>query len=374
MSLFGMFQFGLLNGGYRIFSLRKPKEEENIINNLIYTYFAILTVLIALTAIGLKIFDFDFGANFGIIVLSIGFGVITLVTNWIGVQLSAHMSFKALNFLEILSTFISLAFLFTIPMLGLWGALLTTFSTPLLYMLIAYIKYPYLMPTSLHFNIKKYGWILSFGFIPFLSGIFVQLHSQIERWSIVSFLNIETLGRFYFPTFYATLFMMVPLSVNKLFFPPAVYKFSKGDFQEVKRVLKNYVVFNIIYIVSIIVITFLFMEPIVKMVLPQHLFATKWVWYLLPGLVAMLFIQPLEIIYNASVRLQPVFWTYLVSVIFMGLLVFIGSHFIEFSLSVMAIIKSIVLIFILFSLLSFYLINKKSIWKVNVLKEKMELL
>jgi len=31
MSLFGMFQFGLLNGGYRIFSLRKPKEEEDII-------------------------------------------------------------------------------------------------------------------------------------------------------------------------------------------------------------------------------------------------------------------------------------------------------------------------------------------------------
>ncbi len=369
MALFGMFQIGLLNGGYRIFSLKKPKEEENTINNLIYTFFGILTFIIAITAIGLKFFNYDFGTNFGLIISAIIFGIITMISNWINNQLSAHMSFKALNYLEILSTFISLVLLFSIPLLGLWGALITIFSAPFLYVLIAYIKYPYLLPTALYFNVKRYRWILSFGFIPFLAGIFVQLHSQIERWSIVSFLNTEALGMFYLPTFYATLFMMVPLSVNKLFFPPAVHKFSIGEFEGAKRVLRNYIIFNIIYSIIVILVTLLFMEPLVKIVLPQHLFATKWVWYLLPGMIAILFLQPLEILYNAAVRLNPVFWTYLASVLFMGLLVFVGSRFFDFSLSIMAIIKSLVLIFILFILYSYYFINKKSLWKVNIKKE-----
>jgi len=373
MSLFGLFQLGLLNGGYRIFSLRKTKEEENIINNLIYTYFLILFVIVAIIATGFKVINYNFGANFLIIILAILFGVITLINNWISTQLSAHMSFKELNYLEIISTFISLAFLFTIPSLGLWGALLTTFSNPLLYLIIAYYNYPYLLPTGIRFSIKSYRWILTFGFIPFLAGVFVQMHLQIERWSIVSYLNTEALGKFYLPTFYTTLFMMIPLSVNKLFFPPAVHKFSKGEFKEVKHVLKNYIVFNIVYTGLVVVATYLFMEPLVKMVLPQHLFATKWVWYLLPGLIAMLFLQPLEILYNAAVRLNPVFWTYFASVLFMGLLVFIGSHLVNFSLTIMAIIKSLVLIFILFSLIIYYLINKELLWKVNITKEKWEL-
>ena len=372
MALFGMFQLGLLNGGYRIFSLKKPKEDEDIINNLIYTYFAILILLVAIIATAFRVFNFDFGANFGLIILAITFGIITLISNWINNQLSAHMNFKALNYLEIVSTLISLAFLFLIPKIGLWGALLTTFSAPFLYMLIAYFKYPYLLPTGFHFNLKKYRWILSFGFIPFLSGIFVQLHSQIERWSIVSYLDTEALGKFSLPAFYATLFMMVPLSVNKLFFPPAVHKFTTGEFGAVKRVLKKYLVFNVIYIIFIVAVTYLFMEPLVKIVLPKHLFAIHWVWYLLPGLIALLFLQPLEIIYNAAVRLYPVLWTYLASVLFMGLLVFAGTYFFNFSLTVMAIIKSLVLIFILSVLLIYYIKNKRSMWKVNVMKENLE--
>lgn len=372
MALFGMFQLGLLNGGYRIFSLRKPKEEEKIINNLIYTYFAILTGLIIITALVLKVFDFAFGTNFWIIILAIGFGVVTLVTNWISVQFSAQMNFRALNLLEILSTSFSLIFLFSIPLFGLLSALLTIFSAPLLYMIIAFYNYPDLLPTGFHFNVKRYKWILSFGFIPFLAGIFVQLHSQIERWSIVSMLNTESLGRFYLPTFYATLFMMVPLSVNRLFFPPAVRNFSIGEFHLVKRVLRNYIIFNMVYIVVVVLVTFFFLEPVIKLVLPQHVFAIKWVWYIFPGLIAMLFLQPLEILFNAAIRLKPIFITYLVSVFFMVFLIYMGVAFIDFSLSLMAIIKSLVLIFIFLSLLIYYLLNKNSIWRVNTMKEKMK--
>ena len=365
MALFGIFQLGLLNGGYRIFSLKKSEEDEVTVNSVIYTYFLILFVLLLVLASVLKVFCIDFGLNFGLVVVALMFGVVTLISNWINNQLSAHMSFKSLNYLELISTLISLPFILLIPKVGLWGALSVIFSTPLIYVFGAYIKHPYLLPTKLQFNIKAYRWILSYGFIPFLTGIFVQLHSQIERWGIVNSLNVEALGRFSLPLFYSTFFMMVPLSVNKLFFPPAIHNFTMGKFAEVKRILKNYLVFNLIYALFAFVVTYFLLKPIVSAFLPNHLTAIHWIWYLYPGLIALLFLQPLEIIYSASVRLFPVFWAYFASVFFMAALVLAGSWMFSFSLTMMAIIKSLVLIFIFSFLLINYANNKRTIWKIN---------
>ena len=44
MSFISIFQIGLLNGGYRIFSLDRAEEQRNI-NNLIFSYIAVLTVV-----------------------------------------------------------------------------------------------------------------------------------------------------------------------------------------------------------------------------------------------------------------------------------------------------------------------------------------
>jgi O-antigen/teichoic acid export membrane protein len=369
ISLFGMLQFGLLNGGYRIFSLQKSTEEESAVNNLIHTFFLLLSVLLVVVAAGLHLFKVDLGAGFIYILLAIAFGVISIINNWIGNILSAHMNFRGLNFLEVVSTLISLLFLLTMPFFAFYGALLSTFSAPLIYVIIAYMKYPVLMPRKLQLNIKLFRWILTFGFIPFLAGIFVQMNSQIERWSIVSYLNTEALGRFYLPTFYATLFLMVPLAVNKLFFPPIILKFTQEDFKGVKRILNNYLLFILIYSVITITVTILLIKPVVGRFLPQHLFAIEYIWYLIPGLIAMLLLQPLEILYNASVKLTPVFWTYFASVGFMLLLVILSARYFEFTLSGMAMIKSIVLIFILTILFIYYAINRKAIWQVNVKKE-----
>jgi O-antigen/teichoic acid export membrane protein len=369
ISMFGMLQFGLLNGGYRILSLRKLKEDEDTINNLIYTYFVILFAFVFMLVFALKGFGFDFGVSFVFVILAIIFGIITLISNWINNQLSAHMSFKALNYLELASTILSLPLIFLIPKIGMWGAILGIFSTPLIYVLCAYVLHPHLIPRNFQFDLKIYRWILSFGFIPFISGIFVQLHSQIERWSILSNLDIEALGKFSLPLFYATVFMMVPLSVNKLFFPPSIQKFSIGEFDKVKKILKNYVIFNIIYATSVFVVTYYLFESMVTFFLPNHFVAIQLVWCVFPGLIALLFLQPLEIIYHASVRLYPVLWTYLTSVLFMFALVLAGTLAFEFSLTTIAIIKSLVIIFIFLVLLLYYLKNTNNLWRVNPRKE-----
>ena len=58
--LVGFSQIGLINGGYRIISLKKTSLSEET-NNVIYTYILIITLLFFLALIFIEIFfDLDF--------------------------------------------------------------------------------------------------------------------------------------------------------------------------------------------------------------------------------------------------------------------------------------------------------------------------
>ena len=362
LSFFGMFQLGLLNGAYRIFAAQKDKDKEGHINDLVYSYFLILSVIIAIICISLKIFGYSLGPNNLIIYLAIVFGIITLTNNWISVVLSAYMNFGEMNFLELISTVSSLVFIISIYYVGFYGALLTTFSQPIIYLLLALKRHRSLRPKNFTFNFKEYKWILSFGFVPFLTGIFVQVHSQVERWSIVYFLNIEELGKFYLPSFYIVLFMIIPMAVNRLFFPQIVRKYVSNEKQATVKALKQYYLFLMLYIFFAVLITYLFIHPVVAFVFNKHLFAIKYIWYVLPGLIASLILLPIDIMFNASVNLKPMFWSYFTSVFVMVILVF-GMRLIwGFSLEVISIIKSLTLIYItVFSIIAYFR-SKKKLW------------
>ena len=47
MQFIGLFQLGLINGGYRMFSLNKVKEQERV-NNLLFTAFCIFLIVLLL--------------------------------------------------------------------------------------------------------------------------------------------------------------------------------------------------------------------------------------------------------------------------------------------------------------------------------------
>lgn len=370
IGFFGMLQMGLQNGGYRILSAQKSKKDETSVNNHIYSYTLVLAGLIIVVLPILYLLEVDFGINYLIIISALFFGVITLIDNWVRNVLSAYMNFKELNILEFSSTIISFLFLITIPYWGVLGAFVVIFVKPLSFLILAFIKNHYLFPTKFEFNIKRIRWILSFGFIPFLSGIFVVLNSQFERWGIAYYLNLEALGKFYLPGMYATLFMLVPLSLNKIFFPQAIRKFSDGEFSAVRRVLKNFVMISLIYIVVVYIITYLFIEPVVAYVFPKHLFAIKYIWVIYPGLISLLLVQPIQILLNAAVKLNPIFWAQVTSTLLMGILL-VGSNYIfDFTLMTMAFIKSIILIYAFAFYFISFVFYKKSIWKVNIEKER----
>jgi O-antigen/teichoic acid export membrane protein len=361
----GMFQIGFLNGGYRILSVNKRTNISKEVNNIIYTYFLILFIIITITVLILKYYYISLEISYLFIMFAIFFGLITLINNWIRNILSAYMNFKELNILEITSVSISLFILFTVPTLGLKGAILTILSQPAFFFIFALVKYNYVRPSKLFFNLKKIKWILTFGFIPFLSGIFLQINNQIEKWSIVYFLNTESLGKFYLPAIYFTLFMLIPLSVSKLFFPPAMRKYVNNDYKQYKKIIRYYFYFQLIYIISTFVITFFFLKPVVAYVFPEHLIAVKFVWKIFPGLVAMLILHPLSLVFYASVKLKPMLWAYLTSSIIMFLLIITGNKIFGFSLSLIAYIKSIIAIYITLFLYSFYFIKKNYFWEIN---------
>lgn len=365
IGFFGMLQIGFLNGGYRILSVDKDPKTRMEVNNITYTYFLILSCVLFIGILISSKFGSSYQVNYTFIILAILFGLIVLINNWIANILSADMNFKELNFLELTSTTISLIILLTVPMLGLKGAILTILSQPLVYLIVAFYKHKNIRPTKLFFSIKKAKWILTFGFIPFLTGIFLQINDQIEKWSILYYLDKDSLGKFYLPSLYLSLFMLIPFSVGKLFFPPAMQKFANQDFKALKKILKNYFVFLICFIVFAFVSTFFFLNPVVALLIPKHIIGIKFVWGIFPGLVALLFLEPLGLLFNASVKLKPMFWAYLTSSFILFSLIIVANKLFGFSLSLMSYIKSITAIYITLFLYTVFFIKKSYFLEIN---------
>lgn len=370
LGFFGMLHLGLFNGGYRIFAAQKSNSEEKRINNIVYTYIFGLFVISLFSLLSLIIIDYKFETTYFIILIAIIFGIVTLINNWISIVLSAYMHFREINILELVSTILSVLSIVSIPYIGLTGALISLYSQPLIYLSLAIYKYEYLRPSKFEFSVKSVKWVLSFGFIPFLSGIFVQFHSQLERWSILYYLNLEELGKYSFPSLYIVLFTLVPLSINKIVFPKVILLFSNKEYSKVKKHLTRYILFILLYSVLSVIITYNFMEYVVGIILPKHLISIGYVYYILPGLIFYLLFQPIEILYNAAVRLRPILWAYFFSVIFMAAAIYFGNYMFGFSLISISIIKSLTNIFIFSFLFIYYLSNSDNLWTINLDKER----
>jgi O-antigen/teichoic acid export membrane protein len=359
IGFFGMFQFGFLNGGYRIFSVEKDLTRKSEVNNIIYTYFLILFFVLSMVAIIVYNFNSSLEISFVILISSVFFGLITLINNWIRNILSAYMNFKELNSLELIATSISLLGLITIPYIGFNGAFLSILSQPFIFLIISFIRYHYIRPTKIYFNLKMARWILAFGFVPFLSGIFVMLNNQIEKWSILYYLDTAALGKFYLPALYHSLFILIPFSIGKLFFPPAMQKFVNKDLKSLKKLLINYSLILIVFIIIAFITTYFLLEPIVARVFPEHLIGIKYVWDIFPGLVAILLVEPLSYIFYASVKLRPIFWASFSSTFILILLIIISNIIFGFNLSIMAYIKSIIAIYVTLVLYIIFFVRKQ---------------
>lgn len=349
----GLFQLGLLNGGYRIFALDKA-EEQKAINNVLFSYFALILGVVLLFWLTLVTTDTTLIINNSLMLVALMCGVVTLMMNWLTNTLIGKRLIKDINYINLISATISLTLLPIISVWGMQGAVVVLFAQPIIFVSITLIKHKDLRPTGWSFNLKLIKYILSFGFIPFLAGIFVMINMQIERWSIADILGTEALGQFYLVFLFNALFMLIPSSLSSLFFPKSIKAYEERNIPFFKLNLKRYTFILCGYLLIVLLLSVFLLQPIIDFAFPQHAGNTIYVFYFLPGLIAYTLCDPIGLVMNSAVRLRPMLIAGILSCVLNVSLIVLAKQFDLFSLTTMTIIKNIVNVSILACYLVFF--------------------
>ena len=350
-------QLGLINGAYRMYC-EKVFTNKNAINDTVHSYVFIICLIFIPVLIFLNIFNF-INIDYNLIFFGLIVGLLSIFNNWINNIFIAIQQLENLNHLNFWSAIISLLFALMIPFYGYYFAVISIISSPIFYFFYAYYKYPELRPKSFNFDLIILNKILSYGFIPFLAGIFGLLNIQIEIWSISFFLDLENLGKFYLPILITSLFFLVPSSINSLYFPTAVKYFTSGEKILFFIFIKRYYLIIIIYslIVSLLII-FLF-KPIVLLLFPVHVDSIIYVYIIMPGLIFKLLAEPIWLVFNSAVTLRPIFWANIISLILTFFGVVYLYYFEIFNLFNISILKSFIgFQLFVFAIFSYIYINK----------------
>lgn len=343
-SLIGLFQMGLINGGYRIIALQNRDSNEKV-NNVVFSYFGVL--FIALTILSALAYFLDYSKDGLIIILVNILGICMLITNWLTNTLIGGSEFKRLNIANSTSALASLLCLILAYYFGLYGALFSLVIQPVLFMIIVFLTNRKEIPRKIDLDFSYIKYILSFGFIPFLSGIFFLLYQQIERWSINSFLGSEALGKMYLVFLTTTLWLLIPTSINSLFFPKAVKFYADKNTDQLGKTIYKYFLILLVYcFVSVVALSFLF-SPIVEFIFPKHLPFVKLVYIILPALVLRTLSEPIGLLLNSMVILKPLLWSDIISTVFYGVLIFSLAYLKIFSL------ENVLYCYILYNLIRF---------------------
>ena len=110
--LVSLLQFGLLNGGYRLYSIGN-KEDIKHVNDTINSYFLILTITILFIAVFSHLAKFKI--NYLYLLVGGFTGVATLSQNWLSNVLIAKSQLKKLNFYNTVTAITTLLLILLIP-------------------------------------------------------------------------------------------------------------------------------------------------------------------------------------------------------------------------------------------------------------------
>lgn len=305
--LIGFLQFGLINGGYRIYASRNRKENENI-NNLIITYIGILSIVL----MGLCLLKAHPFFRMGILPKTLYFGlaagIASLTANWMNNCLIADEKLGLSNLINLISILISFSLVLMPECRNLEYALWSLLVQPLVVIGLTLALHEFARPTRIWASWTTLRNILSLGFIPFVGGVLALLSLQLERWSIVSVMGVEQLGRFYIIILYSSIFTLVPASLLHVYFPNAMRKYEEGDTEALLLVLKQHSLDLFKYIVLAVVVTALFMKLTVAAFLPKFRDTVYLVYIALPGFIVTSLCDVLALYYNAFKRLKPLLW------------------------------------------------------------------
>lgn len=357
-----LLQIGLLNGGFRIISLGK-REQLTKANNTIFSYIAMLTVPGVAFCFLSACFNWIDELSLPLLLIAVFFGIFTLVNNWLHNALIGEQRLGEVNKLNITSFGASMLALPVAYFTGFWGGILVITIQPLLFVLVCLIDNKELRPTNFVSDLKYVHYILTFGFIPFLGGIFTALYTQIERWSIAKVLSVEALGGFYLVFLYVSLYHLVPASINGIFFPKAVKAYEDKHYTDFKKYIKWYYVALIAYGFLISLATVLLLRPVVSLIFPNHLPGVELVYIIMPGIILQSLSEPIGLILNSAVILKPMLVVNSLNLLLCVSLVFLYISADFFSLTSISMLRSISGTFVFIAYVVVFYIVKKQLFK-----------
>jgi O-antigen/teichoic acid export membrane protein len=306
--LLGALQFGFLNGGFRLACAANADEARHI-NNLIYTFLAGLTAASSLATLLVLAFV-DVGEVDLIAALGVGAGILMLARNWITNQMVAEGALIRLNGINLASALLSLAALALIPWDAYLACVLAVVVQPAAFVLAGWLAEPRLIPSRLELRRPLLKAVLAAGFVVFLTGIFMQIIMQIERWYVTAFLGLDALGHLYLAYLFVTLFQLVPTSLDQLFLPAAVRAHVARDEPRLRRMMRIFFLVQLAYCAVAAAAVAVAAGPVTGWVLPRYVPDLVYVYLVTPGLILFTMSSPFAIAFNVLIRYRTYFIAY----------------------------------------------------------------
>jgi len=356
----GFFQIGLINGGYRIIALKNEDSTEKT-NNVIFSYFGVISVF--LFGVYLLVVLTGYVFEYLYVFVAILIGLFTLIVNWLTNILIGNKEYKRLNSASFISAIVGLLSLILAYFFDIYGAILSLFLQPIVFVLIVFITDSKVLPKKFDLDIKYIKHVLSFGFIPFLSGVFLLIYMQVERWSIIYFIGPEALGKMYLVFIISMLWVLIPSSINSLFFPDAVKLFVNNDSVGLSKMINKYYLIISIYCFLISFLILVFLNPFVHYFFPNHLPYVYLAIMILPALILRTMSDPIILLLNSMVILKPLFWGDLICIFIYIILVLTVGFTKKISLDYMIICLGIYYLCRFIYLLNVFIYAKKKLLK-----------
>ena len=309
--LVGMLQIGVLNGSYRAYS-GTDNTYSNVLNNFSFTFFLFLGGFTVIILAFYRLIGFSLESS--ILLLGTVAGVLSLIATYLNNTLLAKQKITEVNLINSISHFLGFASLILVLYKPIF-ALASFIIQPLMYIALTFIFNRSLVPNRLLFSFKILKYLLALGFVPYITALFTYLNLQIERWTIVFSMGVEEFGHFYLAIAFASLFALFPTSVNNLYFPRIVRANSEKNVTEFNLLLKRYSLILFFYCLSASILTVSAAAPLIEIAFPQHLSNLPYVYYILPGVLAMTLVSPCIIYFNALLIFKPLWISYFLGTI-----------------------------------------------------------
>ncbi len=253
--------------------------------------------------------------------LGIFAGIPTILRNWMTNQLIATVRLRKLNQINMLSALVSLAPLLLVSHAPLSICLASIVLQPLVFVVYLLVIEPGLRPTGWSLSAPLFRRILAAGFVIFLTGIFLTVNSQIERWSIVSCIGVAGLGRYYLALLFLNLYNLVPTSLGAVFLPKLVQTHMQQDRVGMQQELRTYFRVTFYYSAAVMLCVWPLAGPVIALLLPKYLPDLRYVYLLTPGVLIFGLSNPLMIAFNVLIKYRYYFYAYGLGTVATGVLV-----------------------------------------------------